>query len=59
MGGQELVNLGPAVNSFANEYGASLSPDGKHLLFASDRYPPANIYSVAIDEIPTLRARQR
>ncbi|MBR2172589.1 PD40 domain-containing protein [Sphingopyxis sp.] len=30
-------NLGPAVNSAASEYAPMLSPDGRHLLFSSDR----------------------
>lgn len=30
-------NLGPQVNSAANEYAPMLSPDGRHLLFSSDR----------------------
>lgn len=36
-GWTEPENLGPAVNSPHNEYGACLSPDGRKLLFASNR----------------------
>ena len=51
IGWTDLVNLGPAVNSFANEYGATLSPDGRYLFFTSDRRPPADIYRVAIEDM--------
>lgn len=34
------ANLGPAINSSANEYGPALSPDGKRLYFASNRLRP-------------------
>ena len=54
IGWTDLVNLGPAVNSFANEYGATLSPDGRYLFFTSDRRPPADIYRVAIEDIPVI-----
>lgn len=33
----EARNLGPAVNSPANEYGPSLTPDGQRLYFSSNR----------------------
>lgn len=45
------VNLGVPINSFANEYGATVSTDGRHLYFTSDRHPPANIYRVELVEI--------
>ena len=54
-GWTELANLGPEVNSFANEYGATLSPDGEYLFFTSDRRPPADIYRVAVAEIAAMR----
>lgn len=38
--------LGEKVNSFANEYGAGLSPDGRWLWFTSDVNPWAKIYKV-------------
>ena len=50
----DWTDLGPAVNSFANEYGATLSPDGRYLFFTSDRRPPADIYRVAIEDIPVI-----
>lgn len=34
------------VNTFANEYGAWVSPDGTYLYFSSDRYGNANIFRV-------------
>jgi Tol biopolymer transport system component len=37
VGWSEPENLGPAVNSPYNEYGASLSPDGSQLIFGSNR----------------------
>jgi len=36
-GWQTPENLGPAVNTPFNEYDPSVAPDGKHLLFASNR----------------------
>lgn len=47
------ANLGVPINSFANEYGPTVSADGQYLYFASDRHPPANIYRVAIAEVLT------
>ena len=44
----EPRNLGQPINSFANEYGAFVSPDGRYLYFTSDRHPPANLYRVAM-----------
>lgn len=34
------------INTFANEYGAWVSPDGAYLYFSSDRYGYANIFRV-------------
>lgn len=34
------------INTFANEYGAWISPDGAYLYFSSDRYGHANIFRV-------------
>jgi Tol biopolymer transport system component len=36
---QSPIDLGPAVNSQADESAASLSPDGRYLFFASNRRP--------------------
>lgn len=36
----EPLNLGPAINSSANEYGPALTPDGTRLYFASNRLRP-------------------
>lgn len=36
------VNLGPTVNTPANENGPSLSPDGEHLFFISNRTGPGS-----------------
>ncbi len=47
----EPANLGTPINSFANEYGATVSADGHYLYFTSDRHPPANIYRVEITEV--------
>lgn len=48
----EPRNLGRSVNSFANEYGPTLSPDGTYLHITSDRHPPANIYRVKKSTLP-------
>lgn len=47
----EPRNLGQPINSFANEYGAFVSPDGQYLYFTSDRHPPANLYRVPMPEL--------
>ncbi|CCH12818.1 TolB family protein [Stenotrophomonas muris] len=47
----EPVNLGPAVNSAADEFAPMLSPDGRTLLFSSDRAGSAgghDLYSAAM-----------
>lgn len=47
----EPVNLGPAVNSAADEFAPMLSPDGRTLLFSSDRAGGAgghDLYSAAV-----------
>jgi len=47
----EPVNLGPAVNSAADEFAPMLSPDGRTLLFSSDRAGGAgghDLYSAAM-----------
>jgi Tol biopolymer transport system component len=38
---QTPIELGPSINTPANELSASLSPDGRSLFFASNRRPPA------------------
>lgn len=43
---QLLENLGSGINSFANEYGASLTPDQEWLIYTSDVNPRAKIYKV-------------
>lgn len=50
-------NLGLGVNSFANEYGAAFSPDGRYLYFVSDRRPPADLYRVEVQSLPALSGR--
>ncbi|NBC19312.1 MAG: hypothetical protein GVY18_18560 [Bacteroidetes bacterium] len=42
-------NLGQPINSFANEYGPTVS--GGYLYFTSDRHPPANIYRVPVETL--------
>ena len=52
----KAVNMGPAVNSDANEMCASISPDGKFLFFHSARFGNADIYWIDakfIDELKT------
>ena len=47
----EPVNLGPAVNSAADEFAPMLSPDGRTLMFSSDRAGGAgghDLYSAAM-----------
>ena len=60
------LNLGPGVNTAANEHFPSLSPDGRFLFFVSDRDPKGgpvkadgtedpNIYWVSTEVIERLR----
>ncbi len=57
------VNLGPSVNSGADDFGATITPDGRDLVFSSTRAFPGQkagliqVWSVPIDEIPALRGR--
>lgn len=41
-----VKNLGEEINSFANEYGAMLSRDGKWLYYGSDLVPHGRVYRV-------------
>lgn len=41
-----IKNLGEEINSFANEYGAMLSRDGKWLYYGSDLVPQGKVYRV-------------
>jgi hypothetical protein len=59
---QAPVNLGAAINSAANEYGPAISPDGKLLVFASNRpkadeqpAQPSTAWSATIREDLTRR----
>lgn len=55
------VNLGPSVNSAADDFGATITPDGRTLVFSSTRAFAgrkaglAQVWSVPIDEVPALR----
>ncbi len=55
------VNLGPAVNSAAADFGATLTPDGKDLVFSSTRAFPGQpagliqVWSVPVNEVRALR----
>ena len=56
------VSLGPTVNSRFSEFAARITPDGKQLLFTSDR-PVGNtkpglfqVWSVPVGSVPALKA---
>lgn len=51
----EPINLGPEVNSFANEYGAFVSREGSTLYYGSDLNPPADVYRVDISGLTRTR----
>lgn len=59
-GWSEPVNLGPAVNSTAYDFGASITPDGRWLVFSSNRAEggeesgPQNIYRIEVERVPAL-----
>lgn len=60
----EPINLGPVVNSPANERFAKLSPDGKYLFFCSDRRtvngaPNLDMYWIDASFIYALKASQQ
>ncbi len=54
------VNLGPAVNSEAYDFAASISPDGRRLLVSSNRGRDGgepgrqDIYWIEVDRVPAL-----
>ncbi|MBX3381639.1 MAG: PD40 domain-containing protein, partial [Phycisphaeraceae bacterium] len=52
------TNLGPAVNSAANEYGPALSADGKTLYFASNRLRPGEPVREADGWPATMREKR-
>ena len=47
----DAINLGPAINKESHEAYASVSPDGKHLFFSSDRGGSFDLYRVDLDII--------
>ena len=49
------VNLGPKINSSANDFSAYLTPDGKYLLFARDNGSTRHIYWVSSGFIDSIR----
>lgn len=57
----EAVNLGPIVNSSANEFFPSISPDGKRFFFTSmrgfdgQREGLSQIWSIPVSAVPALR----
>ena len=62
---QPPVNLGPAVNSDADDFAPTLTPDGKSLVFASTRAFPGQrrgllqVWTVPVADIPALRSLVR
>ncbi len=56
------VNLGPAVNSSAEDFGATTTPDGKDLVFSStrgwkgQRAGLIQVWTLPVAEVPALRA---
>jgi len=55
----KAVNMGPAVNSDANEMCASVSPDGKFLFFNSARCGNADIYWIDAKIIDILSSESK
>lgn len=55
------VNLGPSVNSGAEDFGPTLTPDGKLLVFSSTRAFPGQragliqVWSLPVDDVSALR----
>jgi Tol biopolymer transport system component len=49
------VNLGPDFNTFFEEYGATLSPDGKYLFFVRHSMEKGEIFWVAVSAIDKLK----
>lgn len=50
----EVLNLGPGVNSSANDYGPALDPDAISLYFSSDREGKTSIYRVDVSDLQTV-----
>lgn len=56
----EPLNLGPAVNTPAQEFGATITPDGASLVFSSTRAYPGQaagliqVWTVPVSEVPVL-----
>ena len=54
----EPIHLGPAVNSSRNDFAGRITPDGKTLVFTSNRAGPNELYglwSIPLDDVPPLR----
>lgn len=51
------VNLGPVVNSAADEGGAALSFDGRTLYFTSDRLAPSGRHDIWVTTRPKPRTQ--
>lgn len=55
------INLGAGVNSGAEDFGATLTPDGQHLVFSStrgfagQRAGLIQVWTVPVSEVPALR----
>jgi Tol biopolymer transport system component len=55
------LNLGPAVNSSADDFGATITPDGQDLVFSSTRAFPSQkvgliqVWTVPVSAVPALR----
>jgi len=52
------VNLGPKFNTAADEYNATLSPDGKYLFFIRHNLSSGDIYWVSTNAIEKLRPQK-
>lgn len=54
------MNLGRAVNSTAYDFGASITPDARWLVFSSNRTDdgdekgPQNVYRIEVERVPAL-----
>lgn len=58
----EPLNLGPLVNSSDADFAGRITPDGKHLVFTSDRPVRAGeasglfqVWTIPVSEVPVLR----